>query len=102
MGQPQYKIYLDQDKYIYRYQLKFIKNIIRSDKYFSSADLRELMDKIIVYNFISDIQEVDEDAASLVWYAEEEAVAYSFPLGGDVVSGLSDLGYEIPESDWDE
>ena len=95
-----HKIYLDRDKYVYRYQFRFLKNIIKTDKHFGSAELQDLMDKFIVYNLISDIQEKDSGAASLVWFEEEESVAYQFPTDGTVVSSLSGIGYSMPEDDW--
>lgn len=97
----QRKIYLDSNKYIYKYQLKFLRNIIKNEKYFSSSDLREMMDKFIIYNFISEIQEVYNDAASLVWFEEQDSVAYQFPHEGRVVSSLSGIGYSIPEDEWE-
>jgi hypothetical protein len=95
-----HKIYLDNTKYLYRYQFKFVKNVIKSDNQFSSSHLQELMDKIIVYNLISEIQEKDETAAQLVWFEEEDSVAFQFPVKGAVVSSLSGIGYSLPEDDW--
>jgi len=100
MYSNRHKIYLDADKYVYRYQFRFLKNIIKTDRHFGSADLQDLMDKFIVYNLISDIQEKDDEAASLVWFEEEESVAYQFPTNGSVVTSLSGIGYSMPEDDW--
>lgn len=94
-----HKIYLDETKYLYRYQFKFIKNIIKSESNFSSADLQQLMDKIVVYNLISEIQEKDRMAAQLVWFEEEDSVAFQFPIQGTVVSSLSSIGYGMPDED---
>ena len=94
------KIYLGADKYVYRYQFRFLKNIIKTDRHFGSAELQDMMDKFIVYNLISDIQEMDGEAAALVWFEEEESVAYQFPTDGTVVSSLSGIGYSMPEDDW--
>ena len=100
MNMGKHKIYLDKGKYVYKYQFRFLKNIIKTDSTFGSAELQELMDKFIVYNIISDINEKDIGAASLVWFEEEESVAYQFPSGGTVVSSLSGIGYELPEDEW--
>ena len=100
MDSSKHKIFLDIGKYIYRYQFRFLKNIIKTDTTFNSANLKEYIDKFIVYNIISDIHEKDTDAASLVWFEEEESVAYQFPSDGTVVSSLSGIGYEMPEDEW--
>tara|TARA_R110002153_G_scaffold117443_2_gene261482 strand:- start:922 stop:1227 length:306 start_codon:yes stop_codon:yes gene_type:complete len=100
MNGNKHKIYLGKDKYVYKYQFRFLKNIIKTDKHFGSTELQDLMDKFIVYNIISDIHEKDTDAASLVWFEEEESVAYQFPSDGTVVSSLSGIGYEMPEDEW--
>lgn len=100
MDSSKHKIFLDRDKYVYKYQFRFLKNIIKTDSTFGSAELQELMDKFIVYNLISDLHEKDTSAASLVWFEEEESVAYQFPSDGTVVSSLSGIGYAMPEDEW--
>ena len=96
-----YKIYLDDDRYLYKYQFKFIRNVIKLDHKFSSSDLQEFLDKMIVYNLISEIQDKDKEAAQLVWYEDEDSVAFQFPTEGPVVSSLSSIGYGLPdEDDW--
>jgi len=44
MDGDRHKIYLDRDKYVYRYQFRFLKNIIKTDKRFGSAELQDLLD----------------------------------------------------------
>ena len=100
MNSSHHKIFFDRDKYVYRYQFRFLKNIIKTDRKFGSGELQDLMDKFIVYNLISDIQDKDSEAASLVWFEEEESIAYQFPTDGTVVSSLSGIGYSMPEDDW--
>jgi hypothetical protein len=55
------------------------------------------MDKFIIYNLISDIVEKDQSAASLVWFEEEQSVAFQFPQEGKVTKALSNVGYDLPE-----
>ena len=55
------------------------------------------MDKFIIYNLISDIVCMDKDAASLVWFEEEQSVAFQFPQEGKVTKALSNVGYDFPE-----
>jgi len=99
MDSSHHKIFLDVGKYIYRYQFRFLKNIIKSDRTFTSSNLKEYIDKFIVYNLISDIEYMDNDAASLVWFEEEESVAFQFPQEGKIRTALSQIGYEFPELD---
>jgi len=99
MDSSHHKIFLDVGKYIYRYQFRFLKNIIKSDRTFTSTNLKEYIDKFIVYNLISDIEYMDNDAASLVWFEEEESVAFQFPQEGKIRTALSQIGYEFPELD---
>jgi hypothetical protein len=99
MDSSHHKIFLDVGKYIYRYQFRFLKNIIKSDRTFTSSNLREYMDKFIIYNLISDIEYMDNDAASLVWFEEEESVAFQFPQEGKITQALSNVGYDLPELD---
>jgi len=96
------KIYLDEKRYLYRYQFKFIRNVIKRENKFSSFDLQEFLDKMIVYNLISEIQDKDEEAAQLVWFEEEDSVAFQFPNEGEVVSSLSSIGYGMSddEDEW--
>ena len=99
MDSSQHKIFLDVGKYIYRYQFRFLKNIIKSDHTFTSANLKEYIDKFIVYNLISDIEYMDSNAASLVWFEEEQSVAFQFPQDGKITTALSKIGYDFPELD---
>ena len=99
MNSSKHKIFLDVGKYIYRYQFRFLKNIIKSDRTFSSVDLKDYIDKFIIYNLISDIECLDKDAASLVWFEEEEAVAFQFPQKGKCRTALSKVGYDFQELD---
>ena len=99
MDSSHHKIFLDVGKYIYRYQFRFLKNIIKSDRTFTSTNLKEYIDKFIIYNLISDIEYMDNDAASLVWFEEEESVAFQFPQEGKIRTALSQIGYEFPELD---
>ena len=93
------KIFVDVGKYIYRYQFRFLRNIIKTDATFTSSQLSEYMDKFVVYNLISDIEEKDQSAASLVWFEEEESVAFQFPQEGKIRTALARVGYELPEID---
>ena len=103
MTDPKHKIYLDTTKYVYAYQFRFLKNIIKTDHTFSSSDLRESMDKFVVYNIISDIEESDTGSASLVWFEDDSTIAYQFPQEGKIVSVLSSVGYSFPDlEDTDE
>jgi len=103
MTDPKHKIYLDANKYVYAYQFRFLKNIIKTDHTFSSADLRDYMDKFVVYNIISDIEESDNESASLVWFEDDSMIAYQFPQEGKIVSVLSSVGYAFPDlEDMDE
>jgi len=95
------KIFVDIGKYIYRYQFRFLRNIIKTDITFTSSQLSECMDKFVVYNLISDIEEKDQSAASLVWFEEEESVAFQFPQRGKITSALARVGYELPVEDDD-
>jgi len=97
MNSSHHKIFLDVGKYIYRYQFRFLKNIIKGDRTFSSVDLKDYIDKFIIYNLISDIEYLDKDAASLVWFEEQETVAFQFPQEGKIRTALSRVGYDFPE-----
>tara|TARA_R110000824_G_scaffold258240_1_gene447255 strand:+ start:269 stop:592 length:324 start_codon:yes stop_codon:yes gene_type:complete len=97
MDSSKHKIFLDVGKYIYRYQFRFLKNIIKTDTTFNSADLKEYIDKFIIYNLISDVEDLDKDAASLVWFEEEQSVAFQFPQDGKITTALSKIGYDFPE-----
>jgi len=99
MDSSHHKIFLDVGKYIYRYQFRFLKNIIKSDRTFTSTNLKEYIDKFIVYNLISDIEYMDNDAASLVWFEEEQSVAFQFPQEGKIARALANIGYAFPELD---
>jgi len=99
MDSSKHKIFLDVGKYIYRYQFRFLKNIIKSDHTFTSSNLKEYIDKFIIYNLISDIEYMDKDAASLVWFEEEQSVAFQFPQDGKISDALADVGYAFPELD---
>ena len=99
MDSSHHKIFLDVGKYIYRYQFRFLKNIIKSDHTFTSSNLKEYIDKFIIYNLISDIEYMDNDAASLVWFEEEQSVAFQFPQDGKITTALSKIGYDFPELD---
>lgn len=97
MGNSGHKIFVAEGKYIYRYQFRFLKNIIKSEPTFSSNSMKEYIDKFVVYNLISDLEKQDEGIASLVWYEDEETVAFQFPQDGKVMSELTKIGYEFPE-----
>ena len=99
MYSNRHKIYLDADKYVYRYQFKFLKNIIKRDKSLTSTGMKEYLDKFIVYNIISDLEEQYGDSASLVWLEEMGSVAFQFPEDGKIVEELSKVGFEFPELD---
>ena len=99
MDSSKHKIFLDVGKYIYRYQFRFLKNIIKTDTAFNSADLKEYIDKFIIYNLISDIEYMDKDAASLVWFEEEQSVAFQFPQDGKITTALAKVGYDFSELD---
>ena len=99
MDSSKHKIFLDVGKYIYRYQFRFLKNIIKTDTTFNSANLKEYIDKFIIYNLISDIEYMDKDAASLVWFEEEQSVAFQFPQEGKIAKALSKIGYDFSELD---
>jgi len=100
MDSSHHKIFLDVGKYIYRYQFRFLKNIIKNEPNFSSVDLKESIDKFVIYNIISDIEEKDNDAASLVWFEHEGSVAYQFPQKGKIINALSNVGYDLPYLDF--
>jgi len=103
MNSSHHKIFLDVGKYIYRYQFRFLKNIIKSDRTFTSSNLKESIDKFVIYNLISDIEYMDSNAASLVWFEEEQSVAFQFPQEGKIASALASIGYAFPElEDMDE
>lgn len=95
------KIYVDKDKYIYTYQFRFLKNIIKNDLSFKSADMKDFIDKFIIYNIISDLEEQDRDSASLVWVEDLSSVAFQFPEDGKIVDELSKVGFEFPVEDED-
>ena len=95
------KIQLDKDKYIYAYQFKFLKNIIKKDKFLTSSGMKEYLDKFVVYNIISDLEKQYEDAATLVWVEDMDTVAFQFPEDGKIVEELSKVGYEFPNLDED-
>ena len=95
------KIQLDKDKYIYAYQFKFLKNIIKKDKFLTSSGMKEYLDKFVVYNIISDLEKQYEDAATLVWVVDMDTVAFQFPEDGKIVEELSKVGYEFPNLDED-
>ena len=99
MDSSKYKIFLDVGKYIYRYQFRFLKNIIKTDTTFNSSNLKEYIDKFIIYNLISDIEFMDKDAASLVWFEEEQSVAFQFPQKGKITTALAKVGYDFSELD---
>ena len=99
MDRSNHKIFLDIGKYIYRYQFRFLKNIIKTDTTFNSANLKEYIDKFIIYNLISDIEFMDKDAASLVWFEEEQSVAFQFPQKGKITTALAKVGYDFSELD---
>ena len=99
MDSSKHKIFLDVGKYIYRYQFRFLKNIIKSDLTFTSVNLKEYIDKFIIYNIISDIEYMDGNAASLVWFDEEQSVAFQFPQEGKIAKALSEIGYDFSELD---
>ena len=99
MDSSKHKIFLDVGKYIYRYQFRFLKNLIKSDHTFTSSNLKEYIDKFIIYNLISDIEFMDKDAASLVWFEEEQSVAFQFPQDGKITTALAKVGYDFSELD---
>ena len=96
------KIYVDKGKYIYSYQFRFLKNIIKKDKTFTSTAMKDCLDKFVVYNIISDLEEQYGDSASLVWLEEMNSVAFQFPEDGKIVEELSKVGFEFPELDEDD
>ena len=96
------KIYVDKGKYIFSYQFKFLKNIIKKDDTFTSGGMKDYLDKFIVYNIISDLEEQYGDSASLVWLEEVDTVAFQFPEDGKIVEELSKVGFEFPELDEDD
>jgi hypothetical protein len=99
MNSSHHKIFLDIGKYIYRYQFRFLKNIIKTDTTFTSVNLKDYIDKFVIYNLISDIECMDKDAASLVWFEEGQSVAFQFPQEGKITAALSKIGYNFPELD---
>tara|TARA_R100000008_G_C3576761_1_gene165750 strand:- start:1313 stop:1624 length:312 start_codon:yes stop_codon:yes gene_type:complete len=101
MGSSYRKIYVDSGKYIFHYQFKFLKNIIKKDKTFTSGEMKEYLDKFVIYNMISDLEEQYGDSASLVWLDEVDTVAFQFPEDGKIVEALSKEGFEFPELDED-
>jgi len=99
MDNSHHKIFLDVGKYIYRYQFRFLKNIIKTDTTFTSFNLKEYIDKFIIYNLISDIGYLDSNAASLVWFEEQQSVAFQFPQEGKITKALANIGYAFSEID---
>ena len=95
------KIFIEPGKYIYRYQFKFLKNIIKIENSFNSLELKDSIDKFVVYNLISDIEKKDTTAASLVWFDEPGTVAYQFPQKGKIVEELARIGFNFPILDED-
>ena len=95
------KIPLDKGKFIYTYQFKFLKNIIKKDKTFTSSNMKDYLDKFVIYNIISDLEERYGDSASLVWVEEIDTIAFQFPEDGKIVEELHKVGYEFPDSDED-
>ena len=102
MGSSYRKIYVDKGKYIFSYQFKFLKNIIKKDKTFTSVGMKEYLDKFVVYNIISDLEEQYGDSACLVWLEDVNSVAFQFPEDGKIVEELSKVGFEFPELDEDD
>tara|TARA_R100001594_G_scaffold91916_1_gene126184 strand:- start:2344 stop:2541 length:198 start_codon:yes stop_codon:yes gene_type:complete len=63
--------------------------------------MKDFLDKFIVYNIISDLEEQDNDSASLVWLEDLSSVAYQFPEEGKIVDELTRVGFEFPTEDED-
>ena len=42
---------------------------------------------------------MDKDAASLVWFEEEQSVAFQFPQDGKITTALAKVGYDFSELD---
>ena len=63
--------------------------------------MRECLDKFIIYNMISDLEEQHGNSACLVWLEEVDTVAFQFPEDGKIVEALSKEGFEFPELDED-
>ena len=102
MGSSYRKIHVDKGKYVYGYQFKFLKNIIKKDKSFTSTGMKDYLDKFVIYNIISDLDEEYGDSACLVWLEDVDSVAFQFPEDGKIVEELSKVGYEFPELDEDD
>ena len=65
----------------------------------SSAIMKEYLDKFIIYNFISDLEEAQSGDAELIWVEDLETVAFQFPENGITVQELYKVGYEFPDTE---
>jgi hypothetical protein len=59
------------------------------------------LDKFVVYNIISDLEEAQSGDAELIWVEDIETVAYQFPENGTTVKELAKVGYEFPGTEED-
>ena len=103
------KTYLTQTKYLYDYQIRFLKNVINTDVIQPildfggvSAEAREnkraaskLIEEFCLYNFISEWLDYDPGCGEMYWDEKYGEIAFEFVDECAIIEALEDEGFDL-------